>query len=250
MQRFLTCALLSALLSVVTGPAWAADIQVQPVIVSLTKGRHVATFTLTNRSTEAVRLQVSGFAWDMSETGEIELKPTDALILFPPLLVIPPLQSRAVRLGVQVAPATTEQSFRVYFEELPSLESQLNPNLGPTITLREKIGIPVFVEPPRPLARVQIARAQVANGHLHLTLQNVGNAHLSLSDLVLSGFSASGATLFSEPVKGWYLLAGDKRAYDVAISPDACRSLSRVGIAGRINQSTPFRRAEAVSCGA
>src|SRR5579875_3250682 len=250
MQGFRTAALLLALPSLVWKPASAADLEVQPIYVALGAGRHVATFTLTNRGTEAIRLQVSGFAWDMSENGDIELKPTDALILFPPLLVIPPLQSRAVRLGVEVTPAAMEQSFRVYFEELPSLESQLKPTLGPMITLREKIGIPVFVEPPRPLARVQIARAQVANGHLHLTLQNVGNAHLSLSDLVLSGFSASGATLFSEPVKGWYLLAGDKRAYDVAISPDACRSLSRVGIAGRINQSTPFRRAEAVSCGA
>jgi fimbrial chaperone protein len=219
-------------------------------MVALSKGRHVATFTLMNRSTEAVRLQVSGYAWDMSEDGEIQLKPTDALVLFPPLLVIPPLQSRAVRLGVQVPPGATEQSFRVYFEELPSLDSQLKPVLGPTITLREKIGVPVFIEPAQPLANVQIARAQAAGGRLHVTLENVGNAHLSLSDLVLSGISKSGTTLFSGTVKGWYLLAGDKRTYDVAMPTDACRSLSRITIDGKVNQATPFHRTGAVSCGA
>ncbi len=143
-----------------------------------------------------------------------------------------------------------EQSFRVYFEELPSLESQLKPTLGPMITLREKIGIPVFVEPPKPLANVQVVAAHAVSGRLRVTLQNMGNEHVALSDLEINGVSSTGATLFSEPVKGWYLLAGDKRTYDVDISSTACRHIARVSVAGKINRSNPFHRSEAVSCGA
>ena len=49
-----------------------------------------ALMEITNQSAERLRLQLSVSSWDQSPAGEMLLRETDDIILFPPLLTVEP----------------------------------------------------------------------------------------------------------------------------------------------------------------
>lgn len=234
-----------ASIAVCAASARASDLTVQPLAVHVKPGASSATLSLENQGTTPLRLQVTGFAWQQNPDGSMDLKPSDDLIFFPQLITIAPGTHRALRVGLASPKAvTSEGTYRVFVEELPTLDSQLNPTQSAMVTVRTKMGIPVFLDPRRPAPKPRLDLSSFANNKLIFHLYNDGNAHFVASKVDVVGKTAGGVALFDRPLNAWYVLSQGDREFDVDVSNQECSGLKAVTIAattdaGPITQTYP-----------
>jgi fimbrial chaperone protein len=211
-------------------PARAATFSVDPIVVSLPRGDASASVAVTNQSQQKLRLQVSGFAWQQKPSGEIALSPTDDLVFFPPLLTLEPGETKRIRIGVSTASSAVEKSYRVFMEELPSLESVTQPKAA-AVVIRMKVGIPVFVSPNVAATKTgEVRDVAIAGNTLSFDVANTGNSHFSIQEVVLNGTSTSGASVYTQAVSGWYVLPGGTRHYSVTLPKGKCTQLHSLKI--------------------
>lgn len=230
--------------------ASASSMQIRPVHIDLTKGNRTATATIINESNEPLRVQVTGYTWQQDPQGEMRLAPSDDVILFPSLLVIPPLSSKSVRVAIDAMPGAAEKTYRLYFEELPSLQSQLHPTAGPTLILRQKIGIPIFLSGESGTnGRVLVQDAHAAAGRVSFALHNAGATHAMVTQLNVVGLDGAGKMLYTQHLKTWYVLAGGDRNYVAKIPPALCGKLAQVKIEGKGDGTPSFEQKLGVSDG-
>jgi len=243
--RSLVVAAVAAVAALIaTSPAFASDLNVQPISIHLKPNRSSDTITVENRGSETIRIQVSGFAWDQDATGAMKLEPSNDLVFFPVLLTIEPGKKKSVRVGLQnTAPTAIEKTFRVFFEELPSVKSQLAPETT-GLTLLSKFGVPVFLDPSKIAPKPQLSVKGLQNGVLTVSTGNAGNAHYISTAVGIAGLDARGAPVFDRSEKGWYVLAHGEREYAVSLGPKECTALRDVTIelktsAGNVKQTMP-----------
>lgn len=211
-------------------PARAGVFEVSPLVVMLHGGVSSQTITVSNTSAEPLRLQVTGVAWVQSQDGRELTNPTDDLVLFPTLLDIPAGARRAVRVGLaNRAVDATERTYRVLLLQLPSAASQMGTALNSgTLEMRVQLSVPIFVAPPRPEAKLALALDGIRNGHLGLRMTNAGNAHAMARSVDVQARDGRGAVVFDRSLKGWYVLAGSDRAYDLPLDPASCAKVRSV----------------------
>jgi len=222
----------------------ASDLNVQPLSLHLKSNRTSDTITVENRGTMTIRIQVSGFSWDQDLSGVPKYESTQDLVFYPKLLTVEPGKKKSVRVGLMnTAPAATEKTFRVFFEELPSLASQLVPETT-GLTILSKFGIPVFLDPVRIAPKPAVAVKGMHNGILTVATANSGNAHFISTTVGILGLNAHGATIFDRAQTGWYVLAHGEREYAVSLDPKECAALHEITIdlktsAGNLKQTLP-----------
>ena len=234
-SRLRIAAMLAAMLAANVTGAQAATFSVDPISISLPKGDASASVAITNQSDQPLRLQVSGYQWEQKPDGEMDLKPTDALVFFPQLLTLAPKETKRVRIGVTAAQGATEKAFRVFMEELPSLQAVTAP-AQTSVTIRMKIGIPVFVSPSAPAAvRGVVRNLDARNGALSFDVVNTGNTHFSIQTVHLDGKTAGGGNVLSQDITGWYLLPGDIRHFSVPLAADRCAQIQSLAVQVRTN---------------
>ncbi|HET9393304.1 MAG TPA: fimbria/pilus periplasmic chaperone [Candidatus Rubrimentiphilum sp.] len=221
----------------------AATFSVDPIIITLEKTNSSASIAVTNQTTQKLRLQVTGFSWSQSRSGQVELAKTDQLVYFPQLLSLDPGETKRVRVGVTMPQGPTEKTYRVFMEELPSLQSVLGPKGRAQVTLLLKVGVPVFLRPAgSPVVSGAVRSGSVQKGAVNFDVVNTGNTHFSIQSVVISGKSGAGAQLFSQNITGWYVLAGGTRHFVVPISAARCAALSSLSVqvrtdAGRFGET-------------
>jgi fimbrial chaperone protein len=244
LRRVFTGALAAFVVAACGLPAAASELNVQPLAIHLKPNRTSDTITVENRGTATVRIQVTGFAWDQDAAGTMKLDATRDLVFFPVLLSIEPGKKKSVRVGLQnTAPTATEKTFRIFFEELPSIASQLTPETT-GLTLLSKFGIPVFLDPVKIAPKPQVAMKGIQNGVLTFATANSGNAHFISTAVGIAGLDARGAQVFDRAEKGWYVLAHGEREYAVSLDRKECAALHDVTIelktsAGNMKQTLP-----------
>jgi fimbrial chaperone protein len=213
----------------------AATFAVDPIAVTLPKGNSSASVAVTNQSTQPLRLQVSGFAWDQKPDGEMDLTATDALVFFPQLLTLAAGETKRVRIGVTTAQGPSEKAYRVFMEELPSLQSVVAPERA-SVTIRMKVGIPVFVSSgPTATVNGAIRNADARGGALSFDVLNTGNTHFTIQTVHVDGKNAAGASVLSQNVTGWYLLPGNTRHFSVPLPADRCSDLRTLAVKVQTN---------------
>jgi len=223
-------AALIAMFAVMATVGRAATFSVDPISLSLPKGDSSASVAITNQSSQPLRLQITGFGWEQKPDGEMDLTPTDALVFFPQLLTLEPGATRRVRIGVTAAQGANEKAFRVFMEELPSLQSVTTPQ-QPAVTIRMKIGIPVFVSANTTAAvKGTVRNVEARNGALSFDVVNTGNTHFSIQTVHLDGKNAGGASVIAQDINGWYLLPGDVRHFSVPLAGDRCAELRSLAV--------------------
>jgi fimbrial chaperone protein len=200
----------------------ASELALRPTQVHLGRGVSNRTITLQNVGKDPIRIQVTGFAWDQEAFGKLKLTPSDDLIFFPQLLTLQPNESRAVRVGVTVPAGAVEKAYRVYFEELPALAGELQPAIGPAVQLRQKIGVPVFLEPAGGAPKPALAAAQLKDEQLLVNVENSGNMHAALTKVRIVAKDAAGTSLFSDSRNGWYVLANETLTFGFPIPHVTC----------------------------
>jgi fimbrial chaperone protein len=234
--RFFACVI--ALIAASVCAANAATFSVDPILVSLQKSNSSTSVAITNQSAQRLRLQVTGYSWSQQPDGEMKLDPTSDLIFFPQLLTLDPGETRRVRVGVTAPQGAVEKTFRLFMEELPSLESVVSGTRN-GITIRMKVGIPVFIAPAAaPVSAGEIRDPQMHDRALAFDVVNTGNTHFSVQRVHVTAKSSDGAPVFSRDLSGWYVLAGGTRHYSMELPKDQCSRIASIAIdvrAGSLN---------------
>jgi fimbrial chaperone protein len=214
-------ALVTMVLHATAGTVPAATFTVNPIQVFLSRRAGSALLTLRNESTDALRFELTVFAWSQSPSGEMKLEPTQDVVLFPSLLTLKPSEERRVRVGHVTAPGAREKTYRVFVKELPPIDGASAGGVRVLTTM----GIPVFVRPDKEVATASLEALRQRNGRLEFALSNTGTVHFVPQQIRVRGL-AGASQLFEQAVEGWYVLASGRRDFSVPLPADACRRLT------------------------
>ncbi len=220
--------------ALVAGPVRAQGLQVSPILVELTRAQTNAIITLRNEGGSPVRYQLSAASWDQDSAGQLKLAASRDLILFPLLLSLQPGEQRNVRVGVQPEQfGPIEKTYRVFVEQMPPPE---RPGNKPAVQVLTRVGIPVFLEPETPVPALRVERAELARGKLSFRLQNVGNVRIRPAEVVADALSGNGTLVIRQRWDGWYVLAGQDRAYEWSLPQEGCGRVRSVRIEARLDE--------------
>lgn len=232
----LAAALAAAALLVPAGSR-GQNLEVSPVLVDLSAASPSAIVTVRNAGKGPMRYQVSGLRWSEDRDGRPTLTPAQDLSIFPPLFQLAPGASRKVRVGATVPPEALERSWRLMVEELPDAVA----SEGHQVRIRTRFAIPVFLAPPAPEVRCDVA-LRVEGGRLKLVIANRGTTRAKPLTTRVELFAAEGGKLRDLDVAPWYVLAGGERAWDVDVPKELCATVRRArvvaDVAGRKLEAT------------
>jgi fimbrial chaperone protein len=201
-------------LGAVSGAAHAASLYVAPVRVVLTPSRPVASVTLGSGEEEAeVAIQAEVMAWSQ-ENGQDVYQPTREVLVNPSIFRLSPGAQQIVRLGLQVPAASTERSYRIFFQQLPRDQALPKDGKGGAqLQTLLRLAVPIFVPPagtPLQDAQWRLRRASPSlaapgsAGHV-LAVDNRGTDHLQLTQIIVR--REGGAELLRKNLS-LYVLAG------------------------------------------
>jgi len=208
------------------GAAEGSAFKVTPVRVTF-NGPSSTLLTLKNDSDEALRFQIAAYTWSQDAKGGIQLGPTEDVTFFPALLTLKAGEERKVRVATAVTAKDVEKTYRIFFEELPPLETPKE-KAGAQVRILTRMGIPIFVEPDKGYAEARIENTKVQGGHLTFDVRNTGNMHFGVQSVKVHGVSAKGESLLEKEVEGWYVLPGTPRTYDLEIPAGVCAKLKTI----------------------
>jgi fimbrial chaperone protein len=222
------------------GRAWGANFEVSPIRVPLSRETPNGMLTVKNQSAEPLRFQVTAFAWAQGPGGEMQLAPTDDLVVFPTVFTLKPGESRHMRVGTLAPPSGGEKTYRVFVEELPPLRAPAVPN---AIRVLTRMGIPVFVSPPGSAPTPRVEGLDVLNGQIVFALHNAGSGFFLAHKVELRGLDKDGRAVFTRALPAWYVLAGGVRAYALDVPDEACKA-ARLEVAVETEAGTTRASAE------
>jgi fimbrial chaperone protein len=223
-------------------PAGAAAFSVNPTLIRLSPRASSTLLKVRNESDQAVRLQLSAFAWAQSLDGEMQLQPTEDVIFFPALLTLEPGRERTVRVGSSAGYGAIEKSYRLFLEELPPPSRK--DEEGSAVHLLTKMGIPVFLQPHTVRAQASIRDVGLTGATLGFLLENGGTVHFVPELVRVVGLSSTGDALFDRQLQSWYVLAGSARRFTLSLAAPECGRIRALAIEARVSGTAVKERLE------
>jgi fimbrial chaperone protein len=165
------------------------------------------------------------------------LAPTDAVIFFPQLFTLAAGEKRKIRIGSSTPAADSENSYRLFVEELPPLETAQTA-ANNAVIIRSRFGIPVFVTPAAPHKSGRIEHFSITRRQVSYQIRNTGNVHLVVESAILKGLNGAGGPVFTRQGKGWYVLAGQTTNFDLVLSADECAKAASLELSIRTETLT------------
>jgi len=185
---------------------------------------------------------VSAFAWTQSPAGEIQLAPTSDVIFFPALLSLEPGAERRVRVGTTAKPRASEQTYRIFVEQLPSSAADRSIQNG--VRVLTKVGIPIFLQPARSTPTPGLRDLGLNGSNFSFRLINDGTAHFMPGELRVQARDGAGATVVERQLTGWYVLAGSHRIFQVALADARCADIRAIAVTAVVDDRTLRERLE------
>lgn len=247
MRAHLRAALVLAPLGLVlcqAGPARAGGLQFDPVYLHLNTGQPTTTLRLRNRNDKPMRYQVTPYAWAQSPQGQMQLSPTEEVLLFPMLFTLVPNEERIVRVGTTAAFGAAERTYRVVIDEFP--EGPGAAAKGASLQIRSRVVLPVFLDPAQPVATAVIHDAAVRGTSLEVELRSTGNAHLLLKGVKATALDGAGAALYDHSWGPAYLLASGSLQLKATAPKDLCARVRSIRVEAE-NVTAPDVRADPLS---
>lgn len=210
-------------------PARSADFQVKPIQVTLSPAVTSALLTVSNNQSQPIAFQLSSFTWTENTQGAIALAATDDLIFFPQIFTVAAGEQRKIRVGVTSGALGSERAYRLLLAQLPAVETKDHPAAAGVQVLTQ-VSVPVFIQPPQEARAGAIDSMAILDRNLSFQVRNSGNVHFTIETVTLSGLTGAGTTAFSRREKGWYILAGDNRSYNIPLSATECATASAIEV--------------------
>lgn len=189
--------------------AGAANWEVDPVRVVLSKQQQTSAITLKNTSDQPTTIQIQVVAWSQS-SGQDVYVPSRELLVSPPIVTIPAKSEQIIRAALRrPADASKELSYRINLQELPPPPA---PDFkGVQVAMR--VGLPVFVEPLKGKAAANMVwdLQRLPDNQLKLTLQNKGNAHVQVTDFSL--YLPGSTQVIASESGSSYIMAGQSHSW-------------------------------------
>jgi fimbrial chaperone protein len=211
MSRCLLCG--AALLALIaTLPAHAASFTATPVRLTLPAAASSTSLSLQNVADQPVLVQAEVMAWSQRD-GEDVLRPTEDLVVSPPIFTVAPGASQIVRIGLLQRPQSEREiTYRVFLQEVP----QPPPPGEQGISVALRLGLPVFVLPKGGASPQLSWTARREGGEVRVAVSNTGNGHAQIVECKLHGEDGK---LIAERGLGAYVLAGQTRTWAMKTSP-------------------------------
>lgn len=217
---------------ILKGQAYSISFDIKPVRIFFDPGTRAEKLIVKNVSEGDLSLQIRVYRWSQNEKGEDIYDETTDIVVFPKMVRIKKGEEKIIRVGTKLVPGTSEKTYRIYVEEMPS---EHLPE-GATVRLLMRAGVPLFIAPARSNASGKIESLSVKGGKVGLSVKNDGNLHFVITSLNLKGEDAGGKELFSRELGGWYLLSGASRFYETLIPPETCADTAKVNIEIKTNR--------------
>jgi fimbrial chaperone protein len=220
---------MAAAVSGILAPAIAGDFGVTPVRLDLDRSNRSAAITVSNQGDSPLSFQIRAMEWTQDEKGADRYADTNDLIYFPQQLLIPPNESRVVRVGYRNPARERELAYRLFIEELAPPPP---PGTAGTaaVAMSVRFGVPVFLLPPTVAPKAEIAGFSIAAGRLRGAIRSVGSVHIRPTSVRVRGLDGSGATAFEQVFEGWYVLAGNERPYEAPVAAEPCRKARTIRV--------------------
>lgn len=233
----------------VGSPARAADFTVNPIQIFLSSQSPSAILTVQNTSTETLRFQLNAFGWAQDSAGQMVLTPTTEIIFFPRLLSLAPSEQRIVRVGASVPQGPVERTYRIFVEELPPATTQSTP--AGQVRVLARMGIPIFIAPRTGREELRLGPPTLSPGHVVFELRNTGTKHAIPQEIRVRGLGSAGEALWERESEGWYILAGDRRVYEVPLSREDCARTKTIAVEVKAGEQVLAERLDvaAAACG-
>ena len=230
------------------GVASGATFSVNPIRVVLTPRAASALVTVRNDGTEPLRFQVNVFKWDQDARGQIQLAPTEDMIVFPLMMTLQPKEERSVRVGAATPFGAVEKSYRLVIEELPPLVRSAE---QANVRMLTRMGVPIFLEPPSPKAAAVLTDVALGPGGLTFTLRNTANVFFIPDAVTVKAFDEHGKEVLDRTLESWYILATGSRVFEVAVPRPLCEQVRSFTISVDVGKTPMKARLEtpASACG-
>ena len=109
------------------GPAavsLAGDFSVAPIRMFLSKDRKSDVVTVRNNGTTPLQFEIRPKKWTQDEDGKDVYSDTEELLIFPGLMTLKGGEDRDIRIGMKIPPGASENTYRVFINELPPLQTR------------------------------------------------------------------------------------------------------------------------------
>jgi fimbrial chaperone protein len=223
--RAVLCTFALALGWIAAAPA--AEFVISPLLVTLSRAAKSTQIDIRNEDKSPLRIQMQAMEWSQDAEGNNQYAESDALLYFPKAMEIPAGESRIIRLAARALPASVEDAYRLYIEELPGApEGGRSGGGGADVRILLRVGVAVFVEPLAPKASGEIESLELRGNVAELTVHNTGNVHIAADRLALVGLGRDGKQLFATPLNDRYFLAGATRRLRAPIPAEHCAQLT------------------------
>ena len=204
MSRRLLCG--AALLALTAVGVQAASFTATPVRLTLPPGANSTSLSLQNTADTPVLVQAELLAWSQHD-GEDVLKPSQDLVVSPPIFTVAPGASQIVRVGLLRRPQSDREiTYRLFLQEVP--QPRASGEQGISVALR--LGLPVFVLPKGDASPRLAWSARREGDALEVSVTNTGNGHAQIIECAIHDENGK---LIAERTLGAYVLAGQTRKW-------------------------------------
>ena len=205
---------------------FAGSLRVVPIKVFLDDRSTTASLTLTNEGEENVTVQLHAKSWDQDDQGIDIYAETDDIVFFPKIVTLEPATERIIRVGYQGdSTQGSEKTYRLFVQELPVSDPG-------EMTLRFAItfSIPIFVMPAVRSRDFSITDVSQERGGLRVAVSNAGKTHVSVEEVRARGLDTAGYQVYSTELRGWYVLSGKTKTYELTIPEDGCSKATAIEV--------------------
>jgi fimbrial chaperone protein len=208
-----------------------------PIKVYFEKGSSNRDVTLENPDDVTVRLKVYVSKWTEDGTGKRTFTPTNDITLFPSILELKPKSKRIIRLASKLPPSQSEQSYRLFVEQIPELVTKKPEGTSSdTKTATAKLNflyildLPVFVNPIDINRKSALLNSKISGDKLSFNLLNQGNAHIFATSIEITTKDAQGKIIAVKKTNPTYVLPSVERKFTIDLPQAQCQKAKTVSI--------------------